>query len=76
MEYTLIGNEVGIGDGGAVTLVFTQNEILDKWLFSPETNDNLWVSKISNTMKVHVQLMFDSNLNIIKNIISIYHTSE
>lgn len=29
--YTRIGNDVGMGDGGgAVALVFTQNEILDK----------------------------------------------
>ena len=29
--YTWIGNDVGMGDGGgAVALVFTQNEILDK----------------------------------------------
>ena len=28
--YTLIGKDVGIGDGGAVALLFTQNEILDK----------------------------------------------
>lgn len=35
---TLIGNDVGIGDGGAVALAFTQNEILDKWLLSPTIN--------------------------------------
>ena len=28
--YTLIGKDVGIGDGGTVALLFTQNEILDK----------------------------------------------
>ena len=37
--YTRIGNDVGMGDGGgAVALVFTQNEILDKWLCSPTIN--------------------------------------
>ena len=37
--YTRIGNDVGMGDGGgAVVLVFTQNEILDKWLCSPTIN--------------------------------------
>ena len=28
--YTLIGKDVGIGDGGTVALLLTQNEILDK----------------------------------------------
>ena len=36
--YTLIGKDVGIGDGGAVALLFTQNEILDKWVVSPAIN--------------------------------------
>ena len=36
--YTLIGKDVGIGDGGTVALLFTQNEILDKWVVSPVIN--------------------------------------
>lgn len=36
--YTLIGKDVGIGDGGTVALLLTQNEILDKWVVSPAIN--------------------------------------
>lgn len=38
LGYTLIGNDVGIGDGGAIALELAQNEILDRWLLSPEIN--------------------------------------
>lgn len=69
--YTRIGNDVGMGDGGgAVVLVFTQNEILDKWLCSPTINgikrSKNKFTKINKQIPVLVKcIMYNYNQNLV-----------